>query len=266
MRYTPGIGSVMAPTIRCTSFVDDDAICVLTISNPRKRNALTPSMLSLLATLLPSAPASPHQPLRAVIIEGDGATFSSGFDLAAISGVRDSGVDPITVAAAAIAACPVPVIAAVDGACYGGAVELLAACALRVTSSSARFAVPAVHLGLVYPASGLRRFRRLLGHNAERVLLVGRVFSAADACAWGLVHDVVDDARAFARALARDIAAAAPLAVAGTLGALRAIDNDNDDNDDEVINDFRAAALGSADLDEGVCAANEKRPATFAGR
>ncbi|HEY1098757.1 MAG TPA: enoyl-CoA hydratase/isomerase family protein, partial [Myxococcota bacterium] len=175
--------------------VDDTVVRVLTLDHVARRNALTPELLAAIPAALPSSSASPTQPIRAVILEGAASTFSSGFDLRAIDGEKHTGVDPITVAADAIAACPVPVVAAVEGACRGGAVELLAACHVRVAAADATFAVPAVHLGLVYPTSGLRRFRRVLGAAAERVLLVGRAFSAADARGWGLVHDVVADAR-----------------------------------------------------------------------
>ncbi len=250
----------MQPTLRSS---DDGPIRTLTLVNPAKRNALTPSMLSALSSSLPTSPSSPSQPVRVVILQGEGSTFSSGFDLAAIDGERAAGIDPITAGANAIAACPVPVIAAVDGACFGGAVELLAACSLRVASSTTRFAVPAVKLGLVYPVGGLRRLRRVLGAAAERVLLTGLPFSADDARAYGLVHDVVVDARAFAVDLAAAVAAAAPIAVAGTLAALRAVD---DGADDTALEALRAASLASDDLAEGIRAANEKRPVKFTGR
>ncbi len=264
MRYNRCMAIDMSAIVESTvTVVDIDAIRILTLHHPAKKNALTRDMLARLPTLLPTSHASPTQPIRAVIIEGYGATFSSGFDLAALNDERKSGVDPIAVAADAIAACPVAVIAAVDGDCYGGAVELVAACSIRVSSSAVRFAVPAVRLGLVYPASGLRRFRRVLGTNTERVLLSGSPFFADDARAWGLVHDVVIDARAHARSVAADIAAAAPLAVAGTLEALRAIDANAAD---DVIAAIRQRALDSDDLAEGVIAVKEKRPAIFAGR
>lgn len=246
----------MEPAIRITS--PASAVRVVTIDNQAKRNALTPSMLAALVEAMRVS-----DDVRVVVLQGAGATFSAGFDLRAIDGERDRGVDPIGVAAAAIATCAVPVIAAVDGACFGGAVELLAACHLRMCDSSATFAVPAVRLGLVYPVGGLRRFRRVLGANAERVLLVGRPFGAAQAAAWGLVHDVVDEVRETALAMALDLAAAAPLAVRGSLQALRAIDANGSD---DVVEAHRQAALTSADLVEGTRAANEKRPPKFEGR
>jgi enoyl-CoA hydratase/carnithine racemase len=253
----------MEPAIRITSHVVDvgAVIRVVTIANEPRRNALTPAMLTALA-----AAFGVESDVRAVVLQGAGNTFSAGFDLRAIDDERSRGVDPIGAAADAISMCSVPVVAAVDGACFGGAVEVLAACHIRMCAASTTFAVPAVRLGLVYPVGGLRRFHRVLGTNAERVLLGGRPFGAAQAAAWGLVHDVIDanhSVREAASAVAIDIAAAAPLAVRGTLEALRAIDAGASN---DVVEAHRVAALASADLREGTRAANEKRPPKFEGR
>lgn len=252
-----------ASPVACVTTADDGAIRVITLSQPTRRNALTPAMLRALGDALPRTAASAEQPIRAVIIEGAGDVFSSGFDLDALDDAeRARGVDPITAAADAIAACPVPVIAAVVGHCHGGAVELCAACPIAVAQWHTRFSVPAVRLGLVYPASGLARFRRRLGSAAERILLTGTTFGSDDARAWGLVHDLADDARATARAMAASIAAAAPLAVSGTLAALRAVDA----GDTDAVEAARRAALDSSDLQEGLRAHHEKRPPVFGGR
>ena len=242
---------------------NDVVVRIVTVDNAARRNALTRPMLASLTALLPARAAGPGQPVRAVVVEGAGATFSSGFDLGSLDDdERARGVDPIAPAADALQRCPVPVVAAVDGFCMGGAVELVCACAVRVASQAATFSVPAAKLGLVYPAGGLMRFRATLGQNAERVLVVARPFSADDARAWGLVHDVVDDARVHARALAGAIAENAPLAVTGTLAALRAIDA----GDPAAVDDARRRALESADLLEGIAAAQSKRPPRFGGR
>lgn len=242
---------------------DHGAIRLVTLAHPARKHALTPGMLRDIVAALPSAPASSTQPIRVVVLRGDGDVFSSGFDLTALDeAARARGVDPITPAADAIAACPVPVIAAIVGHCHGGAVELAAACPIAVAQRATRFSVPAVHLGLVYPAAGLARFRRRLGGAAERILLTGAAFDADDARVWGLVHDVVDDAVAFATDLAMRIAEAAPLAVSGTLQALRAIDS----GDHDAVAAARAAALDSDDLQEALRARHEKRPPVFGGR
>jgi enoyl-CoA hydratase/carnithine racemase len=242
---------------------DSGPIRTVTLSHPEKRNALTHAMLRALIEALPASSSSSSQPIRVVVLRGDGGVFSSGFYLGALDDAeRARGVDPITPAADAIAACPLPVIAAVETHCHGGAVELCAACPIVVAHRDTSFSVPAVRLGLVYPAAGLRRFRRRLGHAAERVLLTGTTFSAGDARTWGLVHDVVDDVGARAHELASAIARAAPLACAGTLAALRAIDDDEEDSD-ALIADARTQALQSDDFAEGLRAWRERRPPTF---
>ncbi|MDP2344602.1 MAG: enoyl-CoA hydratase/isomerase family protein [Deltaproteobacteria bacterium] len=261
----------MSATILIADDVIEDGVVVrvVTLAQPAKKNALTPAMLKQLIEALPkTSSSSSTQPVRVVVLEGAGATFSSGFDLSALhddddDGARARRVDPITPAANALQRCPVPVVCAVDGACFGGAVELVAACAVRVASTSTTFCIPATRLGLVYPAAGLRRLRMTLGRNAERVLVVGAPFTAAQALGWGLVHDVVDDARAHARSLARTIAGNAPIAVSGTLEALGIVD---DDGDDDAIEAIRDRALQSDDLIEGVRAQKEKRPPKFGGR
>ncbi len=236
-------------------------IRVLTLSRPRKKNALSRALLAQLTDALPTSPPSATQPIRAVLLRGEGC-FSAGFDLADIDDdERARGIDPISGAAAAIADCAVPVVAAVVAHCHGGAVELVAACHVAVADVACRFSVPAVRLGIVYPAAGLRRLRARLGRAAERVLLTGAGFSADDARAWGLVHDVADDADVAARALADALVAAAPAAVVGARRALTAIDAGDDDRAVDVI---RADVFAAGDVVEGVSAAKEKRPPRFA--
>jgi enoyl-CoA hydratase/carnithine racemase len=246
--------------------VDDAAapgggvIRTIRLNRPEKRNALNPALLAALTSALPTTPASATQPIRVVVVCGAGDCFSAGFDIEALDDdERARGIDPIGPTAAAIADCPVPVIAAIVGHCHGGAVELAAACHIVTAQGSCRFSIPAVRLGLVYPGSGLKRLRRRLGAAAERVLLTGMTFSASDAHAWGLVHDVEHDALAAAITIAEAIALASPVAVSGTLRALRAVD----DNDDAALAAARADALDSADVVEGVAAAKEKRPPRF---
>jgi enoyl-CoA hydratase/carnithine racemase len=242
---------------------DDVIVRVLTLDHAARRNALSPAMLTALQQALPRRSAGPQQPVRAVVLQGAAGTFSSGFDRTALDDdERARGVDPITPTATALQGCPVPVVAAIDGFCMGGAVELAAACAIRVAAMTATFAVPAVGLGLVYPTNGLARLRTVLGRHAERVLVVGESFSAAQARDWGLVDDVVDDPRAHASALARRIAVNAPLAVSGTLAALQALDAGAIEDAERA----RHPALSSLDLLEGLDAATKKRPPKFGGR
>ena len=111
---------------------------------------------------------------------------------------------------------PRPVIAAINGFALGGGCELALACDLRVAARSAKLGQPEVGLGILPGAGGCYRLMRLVGlGRAKELIFTGRVITADEAFAIGLVEEVVDDGKARDRALdlARSIASQAPLAV-----------------------------------------------------
>ena len=245
---------------------DDGAVRVVTLSHPEKKNALT---LDMLAELSPAFRATDAHP-RALVLVGDpaGAAFSAGFDLSAIDGAKAGGLDPIDAPAQAIARCPVPVIAAIDGPCMGGALDLAAACTLRVASPRARLRMPATRLGLVYGSAGLGRMIAAFGRQQTlRLFLTAETVSGDALRARGLV-DVLDDAPLdAARALADAIAAGAPLAVRGTLQAVRVLSRPAQISvaQADLLRRARRRALHSADLARGLDAIAQKRPPRFEG-
>jgi enoyl-CoA hydratase/carnithine racemase len=189
-------------------------IDVIEISNPTKRNALDATLCRALIERLARLEASGA---RAAVLAGDpaGRAFCAGFDLGALEDLAaadrafSSLID-------AVAACRVPLVAALEGAAIGGGCELAATCDLRVAHPAVKLAMPPAKLGIVYPARGLARFAALCGESrARQLFLAARTVEAEEAHRWGLVDFLVPPAevRPRAEALAAEIAALDPTAV-----------------------------------------------------
>jgi crotonobetainyl-CoA hydratase len=164
------------------------------------------------------------------------------------------------------------VIAAVNGLAIGGGFELALAADLMLAADTAEFALPEVKLGMMADSGGVLRLpKRLPRAIAAEMLLTGRRMGAAEAQSWGLVNRVVPlaDLAAAAQALARELVAAAPLALAAVKQVLRATDAAPVEDGYRVLRSgvlpaYRAM-LTSADAQEGPQAFAEKRPPVWRG-
>jgi enoyl-CoA hydratase/carnithine racemase len=239
-------------------------VTVLTLSNPKKRNAVDPSMLDGLARALDEAG---RDGAGAAVLTGEGElAFSSGFDISALPHDAQPTTNPLERALDAIAQGPVPVIAALNGFAIGGGCELAATCDLRVAHREVTLMMPPVRLGLVYSQRGLGRFVSLIGASRTRELfLVAQPVDAARALAWGLVDHVVPREEVLPRAiaLAEEIARGAPLAVAGTRTILEALQPRVPPELERELDELRRRAYESDDAREARAAFKEKRPPRF---
>ena len=145
--------------------VHGEGVVSFFLNRPERRNALS---LTLLARLSDALSSEIRGDTSAVIVSGVDGSFSAGADLTDLTGtLQDLGMDDaIEEVTLKIRDLPVPVIAAIDGPCLGGAFDLALSCDHRIASRDAFFQVPATRLGLLYNPRSIVRMRQLLGRDA----------------------------------------------------------------------------------------------------
>jgi enoyl-CoA hydratase/carnithine racemase len=252
-----------------------EAVARLRIANPERRNALDHEILAAIAATLPRL--DDGIATRCVLITGTPPLFSAGYDIAEFTDEafeREAEAlvaHPFQAAMEALVAHPWPTVAAINGLCLGGGLELAVSCDLRIAAAGAKLGMPPAKLGLVYGHTGLRRFLETIGLPRTReMFFTGRNLDAERAERIGLVNEVVDDERIEEAAvdLAAGIAAAAPLSTRGNkrvIDVLAANPVLAAAEERELV-ELRRACFGSADFREGVRAFAEKRRPVWTGR
>jgi enoyl-CoA hydratase/carnithine racemase len=252
-----------------------DAVARIRISNPERRNALDHEILDGLADLIPSLDRGIET--RCLVITGAPPVFSAGYDIASIPAEtfeRDAEAlvaHPFPAALEAIASHPWPTLAAINGHCLGGALELAITCDIRISSDAAKLGMPPAKLGLVYGHTGLRKFLDTVGlARTKELFLTGRNFDAPRAEQIGLVHEVVADAELETKAveLGAAIAANAPLSMRGNKRAIEILNQNRtlSDAQESGLIALRESCFSSEDFREGIAAFAEKRKPTWRGR
>ncbi len=170
-------------------------VALVMIANPARLNALSAAAILELTETLRRLAADAQ--LRAVVLTGAGdKAFSGGVDLdelgATTHATAREGITRLHRCITAVRDCPVPVIARVNGYCIGGALELAAACDLRIAADHARFGMPEVRLGIPSVIEAALLARLMGAGRARWLLLTGELIDAAEALRWGLVERVVD--------------------------------------------------------------------------
>jgi len=243
----------------------------VTLDRPKVLNALSAETLTEISEAI-EALAVDHE-VRVILLSGAGRAFAAGADIRELSTLTAEEGRAFALRGQAllrrIETLGKPVIACIQGFALGGGCELALACTLRIAAEDARLGLPEVKLGVMTGWGGSQRLPRLVGRSAGlKLLLTGASIDAREALNIGLVDEVVPAAGLMTRAeaLAGDIAANAPLAVAETM---RAADEGLDLPLDLAL--LREAVHFSkicetADKNEGTQAFLEKRPPAWKGK
>ena len=235
-------------------------VTLVTIDNQPKRNAMSRAMLAELADLWQTLDASD---CRAVVITGAGdRAFCAGADLGGDLGASEDTAAMINRALLKTVPFTKPVIAAVNGDCAGGGVELLLATDLRVAAQHARFGLPEVRWS-IYPFGGATvKLVQQIGHvHAMDLLLTGRLVDSAFAARIGLVNEVLAAGDVLDAALARAqaIAANSPSAVQAVKRQISETLAEHARSREALDQALGDEVRAGPDFAEGVAAFREKR-------
>ena len=247
-----------------------DAVLILTMNYPERRNALSLPLRAALIEAFTAAMADSD--IRAVVIAGAGGNFSSGGDISSMEGITGVGgrerLNSVHRLIRLLVAGEKPVIAAIEGYAFGAGISLAAACDIVVAARNAKFGCSFNRLGLMpdLGAAWTLPLRMGLG-RAKYIMLRGQTFGAEEAERWGLAELVCEPGGALAEAIAiaQEIAAVSPLSNGFTKALLSRMPRDLD----EMLRaeaDAQAVLFTSADFDEGRQAFLNKRRPAFQGR
>jgi enoyl-CoA hydratase/carnithine racemase len=246
-----------------------EAVALIRINRPEARNALNMEVRRLIARHLTEA--GEDEAVRCVVLTGNEKSFAAGADIKEMAGAGT--IDMVLRGThklwRTIAACPKPVIAAVNGFALGGGCELAMTCDIVIAGESAKFGQPEVKIGIIPGGGGTQRLTRVAGkYKAMRYILTGDLFGAKEAFEMGLVSEIVPDAEVEKRAIemAQQVAALSPLAIQQAKEAvLRGMDAALETG---LALETKAIQIlfSSQDQKEGMAAFIEKRKPKFQGR
>lgn len=247
--------------------VREGALARLVLDRPDKRNALDLSMWGAIAPAL--APLAEDARVRLLVIEGAGAHFAAGADIAEFDAAYRTRDDAIAnhklmmTAMAAIEDFPAPTVAAIRGACVGGGLGLALCADLRFAQEGARFGVTPAKLGLSYGLADTRRLVTAVGTSAAKdILFTGRLMEATEAKAIGLIDRLGPDVSALLDAFTAELAAASGASARAIKQVFRML-RDGATEDGDASRALFADAFSGADFREGMTAFLDKRTPKF---
>ena len=256
-----------------TVAIDESRVGVVTMNRPETLNAMNTTMIMELRDCFMGFYVD-QDACACLVLTGSGARgFCTGADLKERRGMSDATWRRqhaiIEQAIKALMDCPIPIIAALNGAAYAGGLELALACDFVYAAEHAKFALTEVTLGIMPGAAGTQNLPRAVGvRRAKEIVLTGLPFTAADALAWGLANKVVPGEKLMEETLAtaRRIAANAPISIRQAKKSLdKATELDRSTGYAFEIEAYNRT-VPTEDRQEGINAFNEKRKPVYKGR
>ncbi len=249
------------------------------LNRPDKANAMSEDVWREIHAIFDWADTEPS--VRAVVFSANGKHFCSGIDLTMMAGLGASlgkevgrnarllrrKITELQDALSAIERCSKPVLAAIHGCCYGGGIDLVAACDMRYCTEDARFCIKEVDIGMAADVGTLQRLPYIIGDGLMRELAyTGRVMGSGEAGRAGLVNAVYPDHGSLVDAVlekAQLIAAKSPIAVQGTKEMLIYTRDHSVEEGLNYVASWNAAMLQSDDLKQAIMAQMTKQTPVF---
>jgi enoyl-CoA hydratase/carnithine racemase len=251
-----------------------EGVAVITLNRPEKLNAFNTAMIGEVRAAMWRMNYDDR--VRVIVVTGQGRGFCAGRDVEELRGERGMPLPHYRAYVRAnhdmlndLESIEKPVIAAVNGVCAGGGVELAASCDFRFASSTATFLLPEIFIGVI-PASGAcSRMIQMIGiENVKDMVMTGRTIDAAEIKDMGFVRRVVepdqlmDSVFAYAKLLMKG----APFAVGIGKHVTNTCQNIDTETGRQLERLAQSSLVGSTDSTEGIRAFLEKRPPNFTGR
>lgn len=253
-------------TLTATQYKIQDKVAWITLDRPENRNALSAELVNELYTHLENALQDPT--VHSIVITGNGKAFCAGADLKSPPGASISGggrAIPFADVLQFIMTANKPIIAAVNGAAFGGGIGLLAACDIVIADEAAQFSFSEVRLGVIPAVISVVVLPKLGEHHARRLFLNGERFSGEDAVKYGLVHQAVPGS-ALRSAVEKELEALAlgsPNALAECKKLIREVPKLSPEAGFSRTSQWSVEMFESDEAAEGMAAFREKRPPTW---
>lgn len=272
-------------TYKCFDVSIENYIAHIVLNRPDKRNSMIPEFWDELPVIIKDL--DDHARARVIVLSSTGPHFTSGLDTAVFGSTIENSDNPDTLEKlnrqrgakfydtvkymqqtfSCLENCRMPVLAAIQGGAIGGGVDLITACDMRYMTADGFLTIFEINIGMTADVGTFPRLTRLLPEGVVKELAyTGRRMLAEEARTLGLVNAVYADHESMLKAvmdIARQIASKAPLAIYGSKRIINYARDHSTADSLDYIGIWNASMLQTAEIDEAMAAAGEKRSGDF---